>query len=307
MLNYTPDSAPADSVLVQCHISDRDEKFSISVFADLVKVKKEPNPNAHHQQRGGGRRNAITQFSSASRKRMLEKLAMLRDASGGYFATLTYAGRFMWTPTEVKNHLAIFRKALLRRFPRVGAFWRMELKPRLSGASAGEIVPHFHLLIFGANPPSLAYMRRWVSHVWSRIAHYPDSEPRKLRTQCDEITTRRHAANYASKYAAKVGEDSTLVLLQDWNSWGRHWGVFGELDLAAVMCVQVGLDQLVRFKRLVRAWLKSRGSRYAKRLAKIREDFGCSVFGLGDLSPGGSGDLFDSTISKMIWACQERA
>lgn len=305
--HFTTTGVTSENVLVQSHISDREDfstsfEAEITIFADLVKV----DVDCQATRRGGGQRSIISDFSAQSRKRMLERLAMLRDTSGGFFVTLTYPGRFAWSPEECKVHLANFRKALLRRFPGCGAFWRMEIKPRQSGESQGELVPHFHLLIFGVNPPSLAYMRRWINVTWSRVAAYPDSPPQKLRTQCDEITSRRHAAAYASKYAAKL-EDCNKELFQSENSqsWGRHWGVFGALDFSPVMVVTLPGSALVRFKRLVRGWLKSRGSNYYKRLARIRQDFGFSAFGLGDLSPGSSGDMFGGTIARMILASGE--
>ena len=303
MSDYTSTTAAADDVLVQCHISDREREFCISVYADLVKIERAAAPDGQKEARkGGGKRGQIYSFSAQSRKRMLERLARLRDTSGGYFVTLTYAGRFCWSSSEVKNHLAVFRKALLRRFPAAGAFWRMELKPRQSGESMGDLVPHFHLLIFGVNPPSLAFLRRWIRFTWSRIVAYPDSPRRLVRTQCDQITTRRHAANYASKYAAKADVTEFEPGLEDCYN-GRHWGVFGDLDLAAAITVTIGLQELIRFKRLVRSWLKSRGSRYARRLARVREDFGFAYFGLGDLSPGGGGDdVFNGTIMRMLFA-----
>jgi len=298
-------SQPREAVLVQCAISHRDE-FEVSVFADLAVVKRrhlhseiEPDEIDKPEYKRG----KVTTFSRRSRKRMLEKLAKLRDASSGHFITLTYPGRFDWSPSDVKRHLDNFSKALLRRFPGCGAFWRMEIKPRQSGESEGEPVPHFHILLFGANPPSLAYMRRWIQVTWSRIAAYPDSEPQKLRTQCDEITSRRHAASYASKYAAKEA-DSTLVLYPQWIElgWGRHWGTFGALNLDETMNVTLDQHELIQFKRLVRNWMKSRGARYAKKLAHFRADFGFSAFGLGDMSPGGGGELFGATITRMLLA-----
>lgn len=304
--DFSTQSERSEAVLVQCAISDR-EVFDVSLYADIVKVGKRKQPmSGSHIASAKTFRGVVKTFSQRSRKRMLEKLAMLRDCSGGYFVTLTYPGRFMWTAAEVKRHIHTFSKALLRRFPECGAFWRMELKERLSGESRGLIVPHFHLLLFGAHAPSLAYMRRWIKTTWSRIVAYPDSERRMVRTQCDVINSRRHAANYASKYAAKC-EDSTLVLFQDENSdtWGRHWGTFGNLDLDQVMSVSLDQEQLIRFKRLVRCWLKSRGSAYAKRLAHIREDFGFSAFGLGDLSPGGGGALFECTAMRMLLSCSD--
>lgn len=293
------------TVLVQCAISHRDE-FEVAVFADMVSVTKKVRPLVTSQSKSsdnGNKRGVVADFSRRSRKRMLEKLAKLRDASNGFFVTLTYPGRFMWSAVDCKRHLDNFSKALLRRFPGCGAFWRMEIKPRLSGESVGELVPHFHLLIFGLNAPSLAWLRRWINICWSRIVTYPDSEPTRARTQCDQITSRRHAASYASKYAAKE-TGGTLVLFQSENSesWGRHWGTFGHLDLSAVAATHLNQRQLIQFKRLVRSWLKSKASRYAKRLARQREDFGFTAFGLGDLSGSSAVDMFDQTVMRMLLA-----
>lgn len=293
----------SEDVLVQCAISHRDE-FEVSIYADIMKVVSTPSSFKPTKTGNAARRGIVTRFSPKSRKRMLEKLAMLRDASGGYFITLTYPGRFMWDAADVKRHVDTLSKAIERRFKNSGAFWRMELKERLSGESEGDTVPHFHILLFGVHPPSLAYMRRWISVTWSRIAAYPDSPPMKIRTQCEEITSKRHAASYASKYAAKI-EDVTEDndKFENCNiGWGRHWGVFGTLDLSGVLSVKLTGSQLIHFKRLVRSWLKSKGSGYAKRLSHIREDFGFSAFGLGDLSPKGGGTLFECTAMRMILA-----
>lgn len=301
-LNFSTQVERSENVLVQCAISARDT-FEVSVFADLMTAKRSPPQIKSVTANQSTHRGTVTSFSRRSRKRMLEMLAKLRDASGGYFVTLTYPGRFDWSPSDCKRHLHNFDKAIQRRFPNCGAFWRMELKERLSGESVGQVVPHFHLLIFGAHSPSLAYMRRWIKVTWSRIAAYPDSVPSLLRTQCDEITSRRHAANYASKYAAKEVVTEEFEKFENCNiEWGRHWGVFGALDLSAQVTVSMSGDALIQFKRLVRSWLKSKGSGYAKRLAHIREDFGFSAFGLGDLSERCRGDLFDRTVMRMIFA-----
>ena len=51
MSDYTPTTAVADDVLVQCHISDREREFCISVYADLVKVERAAAPDGQKEAR----------------------------------------------------------------------------------------------------------------------------------------------------------------------------------------------------------------------------------------------------------------
>ena len=91
LTDFSTQCQQSAAVLVQCAISHRDT-FDLSLFADLITVHKAPRdadkPIDQEQKAGHCKRGAVTQFSRRSRKRMLEKLAKLRDASGGYFVTL---------------------------------------------------------------------------------------------------------------------------------------------------------------------------------------------------------------------------
>jgi len=297
-------TVPENNVLVQCAISDRGENirsnFVINVHADVIIVKSITTNITVSRCLTTAKRGTITEFSRRSRKRLLERLAMARNIGyGGFFITLTYPGEFRFLPDEVAIHNANFRKALIRKYPNVGVFWRKELKPRLSGASVGEIVPHFHLLAFNADPRSLLYIRRWVRLTWSRIIAIPDTPRRLVRTQVDPITTRKHAMRYCSKYAAKVEQ---IEVDDDDFLTGRHWGYYGTLDFNPAFVFTVNQEQLIDFKRLLRAWLKSKKRTYHKRLARIREDFGYSVFGLGDLSQDLPPPLNDLTVIRMVFA-----
>lgn len=234
---------------------------------------------------------------------MLEKLAKVRNPTGGLFCTLTYPGEFHFSPEEVKNHLKRFRKRFLRRWPTAGVFWRMELMPRKSGASEGQIVPHFHLLAFlyeDAIP--LVDFRVWLARAWWECVGSGSVAHLAAGTQADLILNRAHAQRYASKYAAKDEDDSTLVLFQNWNSCGRRWGTFGEFDLSEAMTVTISLNQLHELRRLAAKLLKSKGRNYAKRLKRANGNQGFTVFGLGDLSFAGWEHFTESTITKMLLA-----
>ena len=305
----TPDKHSADW-LVQSHKNGRAPDFpplghaEVSVYADVLKVHVPCAPGQKARPRGD--RQQIIAFTKRSRKNMLEKLAKVRNPTGGLFCTLTYPGEFGYSPSQVKDHLKRFRKRLLRRFPDAGVFWRMELKERLSGASMGQIAPHFHLLVFlreAAIP--LVDFRVWLARTWWECVGSGSLDHLAAGTQADLILNRAHAQRYASKYAAKEDDDSTVVLFQNWNSWGRRWGTFGEFDLSEAMKVTVSLNQLPELRRMASKLLKSKGRAYGRRLKRANGNQGFTVFGLGDLSFGGWEHFTDSTITRMLLALSD--
>lgn len=311
MEQYTTPDKQADQWLVKCHKNGRElqtqalTSAKVTVFADLMKVSV-PDFN-RPERRPRGDRTKITSFTKRSRKNMLEKLAKVRNPTGGLFCTITYPGEFLYSPSQVKDHLKRLRKRLLRRFPGAGVFWRMEIKTRLSGASEGQKVPHFHLLVFlreGAIP--LVDFRAWLALTWWECVGSGDASHRLAGTQADLIMNRAHAQRYASKYAAKPDEELLEncqdLTIQSELSWGRHWGTFGEFDLTEAMTITVSLNQLHELRRMAAKLLKSKGRAYAKRLKRSNGNQGFTVFGLGDLSFDGWGHFTESTIMKMLLA-----
>ena len=241
---------------------------------------------------------------------------MLRSANNGWFVTLTYPGLFSWQPADVKIHIANLRRAIAHRWPNAGGFWRMELKERLSGASMGETVPHFHMLLFGIDEDEQT-VRDFIERIWSKQAVDASEYGQTARTQVRRIKSRRHAMNYASKYAAKYepadapqsaddadDADETLengeIALSLVISWGRHWGRFGALDFSAAVVIETSVEIVVEMRRYAAKVLKSRGSNYANRIRRHCEFVGWAVFGLGDLSNDVWGDIYHSTIWR-IW------
>jgi len=315
-MQYTSKSNVPDSVLVPYTKNGREHSAFVSVFADLVKVyipslKTEKTNTKPHPKRG-----FISTFSRRSRKNFLEKLAMLRSADNGWFVTLTYRGLFNWKPTDVKHHIANLRRAIAHRWPNAGGFWRMELKERLSGASMGETVPHFHMLLFGIDEDEQT-VREFIERIWSQQAVDASEYGQTARTQVRRIKSRRHAMNYASKYAAKYDpadasekravtdadetlEDDEIALSLVIINWGRHWGRFGALDFGVAVIIETTVEIVVEMRRYAAKVLKSRGSNYANRIRRHSEFVGWAVFGLGDLSKDVWGDIYHSTIWR-IW------
>ena len=98
---------------------------------------------------GGGKRGIIKRFSEGSRRRLLRALNRVKRDLLPVFLTLTYPDNFPGNPRIWKAHLNAWLKRLKRQHPQTAGFWKLELKHRQSGANAGEIAPHFHLLLWG--------------------------------------------------------------------------------------------------------------------------------------------------------------
>lgn len=266
--------------LVSSHITDRTPVFSLNIHAGIAVVKRS---GSSIKRRGGGIRGSVRGFSRQSRKRMLESLAKMRGIDKGYFVTLTYPGEFRYTFEECKSHIAALRKRLLRAAPDCFGLWRMEIKCRQSGASKGRPVPHFHILLFGVKLSDIEKIRDWFRRSWDEIANYRDESLPRLITDVDEIHNHKHAVSYAAKYAAKAEDDATL-------DTGRVWGVFGKFDMSVSSVIEMTPYQLIEFRRhcMKHLWECGKTS-VAWMIATIREDFGFSVFGIGDNEPGEEG------------------
>lgn len=279
--------------LVQCHISHREAKITVSIGADLVKVKRSGG-----QQTGGGLRKEVRGFSRDARKRMLMAMAETHDLDvrPGLFLTLTYPDIFPDNSDTWHRDLDVLIKRICRKFRHAGGFWRLEMKVRKSGAvNAGVFAPHFHLLLFlpdryqGKN---LHWLRQWLALAWADVVASPDPNHRKAGTQIDNIFNRAHAMRYCSKYAAKEGEDSFAV--------GRRWGSFGELDRSVMWSAVISRQAFYQFKRYAAKLLESRGRRFARRLRSSSPLGGFTVFGMGAQSDPGWSQIFDSTAYALL-------
>ncbi len=100
-------------------------------------------------QEGGGKRGVVRRFSEASRRRLLRALSKIQRDQLPTFVTLTYPDGFPGDPIRWKADLKAWLKRVHRQFPNASGFWKLELKPRLSGSNKGEVAPHFHLLLWG--------------------------------------------------------------------------------------------------------------------------------------------------------------
>lgn len=209
-------------------------------------------PRSRDIERGGGIRGKVTTFSHGSRKRMMEKLHRVRrEAALPKFVTLTFPDFFPDQKTA-KRRLDTLFKRWRRRWPGTAAMWRMEVIDRKSGANAGQVAPHFHLLVWGAFDAEVA-AQDWVevNGTAGDYAHF------KHGTKVDDLETWRGAAHYCAKYCAKTS---------DYACEGRVWGVHNRKCLPVQSKheetrVYLPRPAIWRVARLVRKAIRSRSGR----------------------------------------------
>jgi len=298
----------------------------VEIYADMLKVtrvrltKREHKARSYDVQRsiidadgvivaddgGAARRKPITSFSRKSRKRLIEQFARVRSAEYGAFITLTYPGLWHGDYGKSKRDLKNFKRRFERKYPAVAGFWRLEIKPRKSGVSKGELAPHYHLVAFGldvSDEITALEVKTWILTAWNEIAGAGDLDHLKRGADVSEIRNRRHARHYVSKYAAKVDDISdgyignrcrTKVLC------GRRWGTFGNLDVALAVVFTIPHKAAVELRRVIVRWMASKDNPYASKLSRYNEWVGFTAFGLGDLSNDAWRTLFDSTAFRML-------
>lgn len=199
------------------HISPRsgEQKPKVTLWegASLITAelgKKQGKGGRHEWVRG-----EIKSFSKASRRRILRLVATLRRTEISCFVTLTYPDQFERNPRQVKIHLDKFFKRLLRKFPDAIVLWRMEPKKRKSGNNAGDVAPHFHLLIWNVEYKNL---RQWVPLNWFQVVGSGDERHKLAGTSVERVRSSRGVMFYTAKYICK--SDSYVM-----PGWGRYWGV----------------------------------------------------------------------------------
>lgn len=300
---------------------------NVRIYADMLEIKRRlPRVGVPS---GGGLRGSIIGFSRQSRKRMIAKVASIRDFDARFWLmlTCTYSDFFSFAPTLFKWHLELIEKRLKRKYPDLGAIWRLELKNRKTGIMAGRLAPHFHIM--AGFPGRLDYdeisdLRENFSRDWNEVAgvtlqewffwslntfglswshffalvlilSYNKQKHHKAGTNVTRVYDQAHAMRYVAKYVAKEDEDGVGVDV------GRRWGVFGKLDFSPVLDMSITETQFRVLRRYLLRLMQGRAlsandaleksgvGRYVLRLAKSSLFRSFSVFGFGDQSRGSPG------------------
>lgn len=241
----------------------------------LVEVTREPVIVTRSERRGGGLRGRVTEFSLASRRRLLKLFGRLRDDALPLFVTLTLPDNVPHDGATLKDrYLRRFLARLRRRFPGAALVWRMEVKARKSGAHVGEHVPHVHAVVWGV--PMAPGLREWVSLAWYESV--ASGDPRHLRagTQVQAARSSRQVKAYGSKlYAAKDDGDSELL------DHGRAWGIHerARLPWAEAVMRYMTPGEVVRFLRVIRGYFTAQVRRRRGKRPKARPGMGWCFVG----------------------------
>ncbi len=216
-------------------------------------------------------RGVICGFSKQSRRRMQRRLALIDfSAIPCYFGTITYHEDIPATNEERKAQLKALWKRINRRYGNalVGAIWKEELKPRLTGEHKGEIVPHWHLIMFFHKHIDQFELQFHLAPMWAEITGHPEDAghlAHGIHIEKPRNTRGKDVAKlmaYLSKYMSKEVETDEQT--------GRMWGQWGEVPIVyTAWCIS--LDDYTILCRRVRKWGKR--SLYCSRITALWRGF----------------------------------
>ncbi len=223
---------------------DRSAHVECWLGGGLVAAKR-ASSGGPRKQVGGGIRGSITRFSFASRRRLMRRLAQTKRAAIPLFVTLTYPDYFPADPAVWKNDLKKFSQRLARRFPAASFVWRLHTIARKSGDNAGEIAPHYHLLVWGVG---LADMRGFTPKAWYQVVASGDEKHLRAGTSVEMPRSFKSVMKYVANEIAKV-EQSTPV-----DDVGRWWGFYHRalIPWAELVRFPVADQDVVKFFRWFR-------------------------------------------------------
>lgn len=197
----------------------------------------------------GGQRGAVSGFSRASRRRLLQFLHMIdRERSGlPLFVTLTYPRAWPGDPRRWKRDLRAWLGRLRREMPPAWCVWRLE--PQRRGA------PDYHLLVFGVQRLPI----EWLSRTWYEVVGSGDERHSRAGTQVQAVESWRRVIGYAAKYLAKVLRE----LPEEWRAGvGRWWGVHQRVRVPLeVMEANLPGAAFFRVRRVLRRFVGGPGAR----------------------------------------------
>jgi hypothetical protein len=177
---------------------------------------------------------------------MLDRIhEVRRDADLPQFVTLTFPD-FFPTQEDAKRLLDNLFKRWKRRWPKVSAIWRMEVKDRKSGSNKGQVAPHFHLLVWGGIDMAQA------SKDWFEVNGESDYAHLKHGTDGQALKSWKGAVFYCAKYCAKKDDGAQTD--------GRIWGIHNRAAFPAdreprtILCT---VREACRFRRLVRHYVRA--------------------------------------------------
>lgn len=203
---------------------------------------------------GGGKRGQVIGLSRSARRHMMYRLCEVKRSSAPLFVTLTYPDLYDKNPRRWKRDLKTFFQRLKRDYPGSSAFWRLELKRRISGNSQGQIAPHFHLLTWGV---SFLHMLNFIKVAWWQVVGSGNEDHYKAGTNVQVVRTENGVKRYAAKYASKnEDEENLFVEVQKVGAVGRLWGIFNRPGIPWADCETIitSNEEVYKLLRLMRRY-----------------------------------------------------
>jgi len=216
------------------------------------------------RKKGGGKREKITKFTKKSRWRFMQKIGMIEKKIMPVFVTLTYPDDYPQSKEVWANHL----DRLGKRFSRRGwsAIVRKEFVRRKSGVNVGRLVPHYHLLVWGAKYEDL---RKYVSKAWYKIVDSKDIRHFYAGVRVENLRSWHGVLFYVSKYMAKQTEEDLITEFPQ--GVGRFWSVINEdgIPWAEIERVNASDKEIINIFRLMRRYTRAKKTYSSNRSMSI--------------------------------------
>jgi hypothetical protein len=209
------------------------------------------------------KRQAISRFSNASKKRLADLLAGLAEQEI-HFLTLTYPPECVSKdPAIWKDDLEKFYKRMDRLYPEISFIWRLEKQQNGN--------PHYHILVFNvpiANEVRMTQVMSLVTFLGHASDAWQEISNNRTLPHFQPLENKIGAYLYVCGHAGKANQVWEGVKV------GRYWGIKGKATLQQAP-ISGGLPS-VQVLRLLRkywksqetsrlAWLRSRGRKGKRR------------------------------------------
>jgi len=168
-----------------------------------------------------GKRGSIKGFTPSARLRMLRTIAIVDwpRVPPSLFITLTYPDSRSGRDARTRNRDRYLFVRNMENYlnKKVGVLWRIEWKPRQSGANQGTMVPHVHLIVFDCKFIPWQRIRKW----WRDVLRVDGP----LCTDVQRIEGGKKVAGYVAKYCSKPMAKNPSLDIASYLNTGRHWGI----------------------------------------------------------------------------------
>jgi hypothetical protein len=258
----------------KCHIFSQryiegEKTDYILLNQNLVQIKVRAQaaniipPNA---QRGN-----ITEFSSNSRSRMIQRMACL-ERYPNVWQDFTFPDDVMKGKTITER--AVYSSKVMKKFKRqvekkygnnVNGIWRREWEDRKSGELEGERCPHFHCLLEfkGIGENRFRAICYELAKIWVQATGTKHEKALAVATNKKSyryLGSKKMAQVYVSKYVAKEQHDNP----EDF-SYGRFWGYVGQPEFADEEAIALTDAELTLLRRFLARYVGKK-KRFARKI-----------------------------------------